>query len=77
MKRKLIVLSVLILLTFSLTATPPASCQADRCQVAKSVCGGQADMFNLLCKADGGSPMYCFQKFYVDYYKQCMSDNGC
>ena len=78
MKRKLIVLSVLILLTFSLTAAaPPAKCADSRCTVAKSWCGGQADLFNQLCVATGGTPAQCFQQYFIGYYQQCLAENGC
>lgn len=76
MKRLIFALPLLALLV-TFVPLPKATCQEDRCQVAKSYCGGQADLFNLLCVGLGGSPSECYQKYFIQYYRQCLKDNGC
>jgi hypothetical protein len=78
MRRRLIALGILLVTLISITlSTPaPATCAGDRCSTVKSLCMGQADMLNELCKATGGSPASCMNDFF-QYYSSCMRDNGC
>lgn len=75
--RRFLLLAILIiaLISVSLANPEPAKC-GGRCDVVKSLCMGQADMLNELCKATGGSTQACLSDF-INYYTSCMTNNGC
>jgi len=76
MKRQLTGILSLILISVALVySTPPGEC-ADRCDTVKSLCMGQADLLNELCKAQGGSTQQCLSDF-INYYSSCMTNNDC
>lgn len=75
--RRLIPLAIFVLAIVSLLFSYQKPVEsAERCDVVKSLCTGQADMLNELCKAQGGSTQQCLSDF-INYYSSCMTNNEC
>jgi hypothetical protein len=75
--RKLIfLLTLALLLTATITFKMQVVKSAERCDTVRSVCTGQADLLNELCKAMGGSTQDCLRDF-ITYVNSCMTNNDC